>query len=475
MRFICSKLEQLRAGKIDRLLIAAPPGHGKSWLGSHHFPGWILGQDPTCNVIAVSHTDELAAGWGRKVRNLVMSAEHQRLFPTSIVSEDNRAGGRWGLTEGGEYFAVGVGGAVIGRRADWVVIDDPLRGAEDAESETVRKNMWLWFTSDLITRLRPNAKIILIATRWHLEDLTGRLLEESRSGRGDRWETVVLPAIANDRDPLNRAPGEALWPESYPVTALERIKSLESSRQWEALYQQNPVPESGGIIDRTWFKTWKQPAPPKLDFVLQSWDTALTAKDTSSYSACLTFGVFTDKETGVKNLILLSAWRGRLEWPELRRMVARMARDYLDQDLRNPITYSNEGKRPDRRPDTILIEAKASGHILILDLLRANITATPFNPDKFGDKIQRVRLATDIIENGRLWLPGQPPGFSTLRWWAEQFAHQCSLFPATETRDYVDCMTQAILRIKQSGWVPNTEDGPPLPEYAGEPDRPALY
>jgi predicted phage terminase large subunit-like protein len=189
-----------------------------------------------------------------------------------------------------------------------------------------------------------------------------------------------------------------------------------------------------------------------VKYVIQAWDTALTANKTSAFSASTTWGVF-DDDNDIPNLILLSVWRERAEWPVLRRMVQRMAIDYRDDNYRVPIKVSKN-----RKPDTVLVEAKANGQMLIQDLGRAGIVATPFNPDKFGDKIARVRLVTDLIENGRAWLPAMKPSYDELRPWARDFMEQCVQFPAADSRDWVDTMTMAFLRVKQSGWVHNTEN-----------------
>jgi predicted phage terminase large subunit-like protein len=298
----------------------------------------------------------------------------------------------------------------------------------------------------------------------------GRLDQAERDGQGEKWERVILPALAVDNDILGREPGEALWPEEFPQEELEKIKRQPSttSRIWSSLYQQNPVVDSGGVMDGTWFKWWKSKDPPVVKYILQSWDTALTANKTSAYSASTTWGVF-DDDNDVPNLILLSAWRGRVEWPILRRMVQRMARDYRDDSYATPIKPAK-----DRAPDTVLVEAKANGQMLISDLARAGIMATKFNPDKFGDKIARVRLVSDLIENGRVWLPAMGPHYDALRPWAEDFLQQCVQFPAADSRDWVDTMTMAFLRIKQSGWVANTED--PMEERYDTPgERAAFY
>lgn len=471
MRLVCDKLDEVIAGKINRLMVSMPPGHGKSYIVSHYFPAYYLAKNPKKNVIFSTHKQELSDSFGLKVRNLIKSEEFLRIFPDIGVSADKTAAGEWMTTDGGGYHATAVGANVTGRRGDILIGDDLLSGIEAAESESARNKLWAWYGADFYTRRKnKSTPIILIGTRWHLSDHMGRLDQAEKDGVGEKWERVTLPALAIDNDILGREPGEALWPEEFPKEELEKIRRQPSttSRIWSSLYQQNPVVDSGGIIDQTWFKWWRSKDPPKVKYVLQAWDTALTANKTSAYSASTTWGVF-DDDNDVPNLILLSAWRGRVEWPILRRQVQRMARDYRDDNYNVPIKPVRG-----RQPDTILVEAKANGQMLIHDLAKAGIIATKFNPDKFGDKIARVRLVTDLIENGRVWLPAMGPAYDALRPWAADFLEQCIQFPAADSRDWVDTMTMAFLRIKASGWVANTED--PMEERYDTPaDRVAFY
>ena len=471
LKLVCDKLDDVIEGRIKRLMISMPPGHGKSFAASHYFPAYFLSKYPTKNVIFSTHKQELSDSFGLKVRNLIKSEEHLRIFPEAGISSDKTAAGEWMTTAGGGYHATAVGANVTGRRGDILIGDDLLSGIEAAESESHRNKLWAWYGADFFTRRKnQDTPIILIGTRWHLSDHMGRLDQAEKNGDGEKWERVILPALAVDDDILGREPGEALWPEQFPKEELEKIKRQPSttSRIWSSLYQQNPVVDSGGIIDQTWFKWWKSKDPPKVKYVIQSWDTALTANKTSAFSASTTWGVF-DDGNDIPNLILLSAWRDRAEWPVLRRMVQRMARDYRDDNYRVPIKPVRG-----RAPDTILVEAKANGQMLIHDLAKAGIVATKFNPDKFGDKIARVRLVTDLIENGRVWLPAMGPTYDALRPWAADFLEQLVQFPAADSRDWVDTMTMAFLRIKQSGWVSNTED--PMEERYDTPvERAAFY
>jgi predicted phage terminase large subunit-like protein len=268
---IAEKLEQVERGEIDRLMIFMPPRHGKSELASRRFPAWYMGRNPDKQIIAASYNSDLASDFGREVRNIVKSREYEKLFE-SRLAEDSRAAGRWNTDKGGAYVAAGVGTAVTGRGAHILLIDDPVKDREEAESELRRNLVWNWYTSTAYTRLMPGGAVILIQTRWHESDLGGRLLEAEQTG-GDKWVKVNLPAIKD---------GEALWPERYSVSALNRIKAAIGSRDFEALYQQNPTPEDGTYFQRNWFERhdYAEPATAKNDrHVYITSDFAVTEGD----------------------------------------------------------------------------------------------------------------------------------------------------------------------------------------------------
>ncbi|SLK03831.1 phage uncharacterized protein (putative large terminase), C-terminal domain-containing protein [Novosphingobium mathurense] len=253
-RLIAEKLEALERGDIDRLMIFMPPRHGKSELASVRFPAWYLGRNPTHQIITASYAHKLAAKFGRQVRNLIASKEYQAIFPGISLSEDSQAKDLFNTNHGGVYMATGVDGSVTGSGGHLVSIDDPVKGRQEADSETVQETAWDWYRGDLYTRLMPGARIVCTQTRWNEADLAGRILEsEGRIEDGGQWHVLDLPAINED--------GEALWPEWYPLPALERIKNAVGPREWSALYQQKPQPDEGTFFKREWFRTWdKLPA-----------------------------------------------------------------------------------------------------------------------------------------------------------------------------------------------------------------------
>lgn len=241
---ICEKLEAVERGEIDRLMIFMPPRHGKSELASKRFPAWCLGRDPKRQIIAASYNSDLADDFGRNVRNIVAEREFGEVFPAVSLATDSKAANRMNTNHGGAYVAAGVGTAVTGRGAHIALIDDPFKDRAEADSERRRELVWDWYRSTLYTRLMPGGAIVLIQTRWHEDDLAGRLLEQE----ADQWEVLELPAISDA--------GQALWPEWYDEAALSRIKATIGAREWSALYQQRPQPDEGTFFRREWFSSW---------------------------------------------------------------------------------------------------------------------------------------------------------------------------------------------------------------------------
>jgi predicted phage terminase large subunit-like protein len=298
-QLLIKKLEAIAKGELDRLAIFMPPGSAKSTYSSVLFPPWYFAQHPGDSVIAASHTAELAEKWGRRVRNLI--AENERLLGVGLASA-SQAAGRWETNRSGEYFAAGVGGSIAGWRGDFIVIDDPVRSREDADSGSIREKTWDWFRSDVYPRLKPGGRIALIQTRWHEDDLAGRILEEMKTG-GDMWEVISLPAIAEDNDALGRIPGAALWPEWENLAELERKRRAIGPRDWNALFQQRPAPEQGDYFKAEWLKSVAVIPDKKWLRIYGGSDYAVT-EGGGDYTVHIVLGL--DYE---EKLYLLEVWR----------------------------------------------------------------------------------------------------------------------------------------------------------------------
>jgi hypothetical protein len=284
--------ERVASGKCKRLIINMPPRHTKSEFASYLLPAWFLGKYPHKKVIQTSHTAELAVGFGRKVRNLVDQDVYRDIFPDLHLSADSKAAGRWNTSKGGDYFAIGVGGAVTGKGADLLIIDDPHSEQEAALAEInpdIYDKTYEWYTSGPRQRLQPGGAIVIVMTRWSLRDLTERVLKSSAQRGGEEWEVIEFPAILPS--------GSALWPEFWPPAELQALKEELPNSKWMAQYQQQPTSEQSAIIKREWWREWEEEEPPPVDFVLQSWDTAFEKTNRSDYSACTTWGCSTGRTT----------------------------------------------------------------------------------------------------------------------------------------------------------------------------------
>lgn len=399
---IIAELEAIARGEIDRLALFLPPGSAKSTYGSVLFPPWYLARRPDAAIIAASHTAELAERWGRKVRNLI--AEHSLELGISVAG-DNKAAGRWETSAGGEYFAAGVGGAIAGRRADLAVIDDPVRSREDADSKKVRDAQWDWYKFDLLTRLKPGAAIVLIQTRWHEDDLAGRILSEE----GDRWRVISLPMEAEDNDPLGRSPGDPLWPEWF--TDQMRADAKRDARVWSALYQQRPVPDDGAYFLRDWLRPVDRLPPVETLRVYGGSDYAVTA-DGGDYTVHVVVGV--DPED---RIYVLDVWRRQaasdewveawcdlvrkwrpIEWAEETGQIKAGVGPFLDRRARERRAYCYRRQFPTR-----------------------------------GDKAVRAQSIRGRAAMGGLYLPISAP-------WRAEFESELLRFPAGVHDDQVDAL-----------------------------------
>ena len=283
-KIMADAFERVAKGELKRLIINMPPRHTKSEFASFLLPAWFLGKFPHKKIIQTAHTAELATGFGRKVRNLVSSEPYQKVFQTKL-SSDSKAAGRWNTHMGGDYFAIGVGGAVTGKGADLLIIDDPHSEQEAKQANpAVFDGVYEWFTSGPRQRLQPGGAIIIVMTRWSKRDLTGQILKNSDKDGVDQWEVIDFPAIMPNGNPL--------WPGFWSKTALEALKAELPVSKWEAQYQQNPTSEEGAIIKREHWMIWEEKRPPECEYLIQSWDTAFEKNNRADYSACTTWGVF---------------------------------------------------------------------------------------------------------------------------------------------------------------------------------------
>ena len=428
--------ERVANGTCKRLIINMPPRHTKSEFASYLLPAWFLGKYPHKKIIQCSHTAELAVGFGRKVRNLVDTEVYHELFPDLNLSADSKAAGRWNTSKGGDYFAIGIGGAVTGKGADVLIIDDPHSEQEAALAEInpdIYDKTYEWYTSGPRQRLQPGGAIVIVMTRWSKRDLTGQILKDAAANESlGEWEVIEFPAILPSDKPL--------WPEFWELGELLKVKRDVPNSKWMAQYQQNPVSESAAIVKREWWQEWPRDDPPQCDFILQSWDTAFEKTSRADFSACTTWGVFyqpDDNGVTQANIILLNAFRDRMEFPELKRVAIE---EYRDWD-----------------PDGVIIEKKASGAPLIYEMRAMGIPVQEFTPTRGNDKISRLNAVADIFASGRVWAPATR--------WAEEVIDEVAEFPAGANDDYVDTVSMAMHRFRRGGYVTTTLDEPDEIQY----------
>jgi predicted phage terminase large subunit-like protein len=419
-KIISEKFNKLATGEIKRLIINMPPRHTKSEFASTLLPAWMIGKHPDLKIIQSTHTTELAVRFGRKAKNIIDSEEYKKVFKTTL-REDSKAAGRWETNSKGEYFAAGVGGAITGRGADLLIIDDP-HSEQDALNAQALERAYEWYTSGPRQRLQPGGRIVLVMTRWNQKDLTGKLLNAQKESKADQWEVIEFPAILPN--------GKPAWPEYWNIDELEGVKASLSIGKWNAQWMQNPTAEEGSIIKREWWQTWEKEQMPQLHHVIQSYDTAFMKKESADYSAITTWGVFYPSEDSGPNLILLDAVKERFEFPELRRVA-------MEQ-----YQYWN--------PETIIIESKASGLPLTYELRKMGLPVVNFTPSRGNDKHTRVNAVAPLFESGKIWAPDLK--------FAEEVIEECAAFPYGDHDDLVDSMTQAVMRFRQGGFIEHPED-----------------
>lgn len=440
------------ADDVDGVMVFMPPGSAKSTYTSVLAPAWLLGRKPGTNVIATSYGDELVRKFGRRVRAIVRSGDYEKWMGASI-SGDNAAVNEWSLSIGSDYKSSGLQGTITGLRADYLFIDDPVKNREDADSEIIREKTWEGYIDNCSTRLKPGGKIFIIMTRWHEDDLCGRLLGEDWKGQSGLWRctdgrlfnVINLPLLAeHPDDPLGRAEGELLWPEWFRPQDAERLRKAASkggtmARTWASLYQQRPRPNEGAILSMDYWREWKGKLP-ECNHVFICYDTAFEEDEDNDFSAMTAWGVFegiSKKEGGYEydhnHVLLLGAWEERCN-----------AVDLIDRTK-----FHNRLFQPDR----ILVEKRASGVQLIQEMQRRRLPVKawlpPGKPGAKG-KLPRAHAVASLLEQGSVWYV---PGKRTQR-----VLEQCAAFPYGRNDDLVDTVTMALSYFRRSGLFMTPDD-----------------
>lgn len=423
-RLLIEELEAVERGDNTRLMIFWPPGHAKSKYSSEYFPAWYVGRNKKKTLIHATYGTDFAERFGRKIRNIVKTPECEKVFGTTLAA-DVRAAGEWETVDGGEYKAAGVGAGITGRRADLGLIDDPVKSRREADSPTYRQNAWDWYLADFRTRLKPGGAIIIIQTRWHEDDLSGRILPKDYDGRsgwvtardGERWKVLCFPAICERTDDgTGRAIGEALWPGYINLDMLLQLKKTQGSRNWDSLYQQRPRPGEGGIFKEAWLQRRYGAVPIEANNIIHSWDTAQKPGELNDPSVMTAWGV----GRGVPGYYLRDVFREQLDYPTLKRKVL----NFAERD----------------KPVAILIEDKSSGQSLIQDL-RSTTSLPIIAIEPLGDKTFRANEVSAMVEAGLVHLPEAAP-------WLIDYEGEFFGFPLVTNDDQVDSTTQFLKWIR---------------------------
>ncbi len=417
--------EDIANGKKRRVIVNIAPRHGKSEMISYLAPAWFLGKYPNKKIIMASHTADLAVNFGRRVRNLVGSEAYRDVFPQIELQADSKSASRWGTNFNGEYFAIGVGGALAGRGADLFIIDDPH---SEQEAKTGRPDVflpaWEWFQSGPLQRLMPGGSIIIVMTRWSKLDLTGMIVNQmGREEDVDQWEIVEFPAILNDKP---------LWGEFWSIEELLGKKAGMDPRYWQAQYMQNPVSEEGALIKREWWQIWEKDDPPQCEFTIMSLDAAQESNNRADYNALTVWGVFFNEETNNYAIILLNSIKKRLEYPDLKALVLEEYKEW--------------------EPDVFIVEKKSNGSALYQEFRRMGVPVGEFTPGKGQDKIARVNAVSALFQGGVVFAPD--------RRWAKEVIEECNDFPSGTNDDLVDSTTLALMRFRQGGFIRLPSDEP---------------
>ncbi len=428
-RMLADMLMDIEKGRKDRICVNIPPRHGKSQLVSIFFPAWFLGRNPNKKVMMVSHTTDLAVDFGRKVRNLISTEAYQAIFPTVQLASDSKSAGRWNTNVGGEYYACGIGSALAGRGADLLLVDDPHSEQDVINGNfSVFEKAYEWFTFGARTRLMPGGRVAIIQTRWHMDDLTGRVTRDMvQNDRADEYEIVEFPAILEIEDEETEEIVEKpLWPEFFDLEALMRTKASMPTFQWNAQYQQTPTAEEAALVKREWWQVWEQESPPSCEYIIMSLDAAAEKHNRADYTALTTWGVFLYEETNNYNIVLLNSIKKRMEFPELKDMAMEEYNEW--------------------QPDAFIVEKKSAGTAIYQEMRRMGLPVQEYTPHRgTGDKLARLNSVADIIASGMAWVPSTR--------WADELVEEIAGFPFMSNDDLVDSTVMALLRFRQGGFI----------------------
>lgn len=448
-RILADELMAHERGLKDRSVVNMPPRHGKSQLVSYYFPAWFIGRNPGKKVMMVSHTTDLAVDFGRKVRNVIDDPKFQEIFPDITLSQDSKSAGRWDTNRGGTYFACGIGSSLAGRGADMLIVDDP-----HSEQDVLNGNFevfdraYQWFVFGARTRLMPGGRAIVVQTRWHMEDLTGRLVRDmAQNPEADQYDVIEFPAILEVKhgDVVVEKP---LWPEFFDLKALHRTRASMPMFQWNAQYQQQPTAEGSALVKREWWRAWKELDPPEVDYTIMTLDTATEEKQRADYTALTVWGVWYNEEENQNQIILLEAIRRRLEFPELKTLAVEQYQSW--------------------KPDAFIVEKKNSGVALFQELRRTGMLVQEYMPTRAtGNKFARLQSVADIIRSGVVWVPQTR--------WAEELVEEIAAFPVGSHDDLVDATVMAMLRFREGGFISLDSDDSVDREGDYLPYRAAYY
>jgi predicted phage terminase large subunit-like protein len=435
-RLLADMLMAIEQGDKDRICVNIPPRHGKSNLVSIMYPAWFLGRNPGKKVMMVSHTTDLAVDFGRKVRNMIASDEYSAIFPTVKLAVDSKSAGRWNTNTGGEYYACGIGSSIAGRGADLLLVDDPHSEQDviNGNFETFSK-AYDWFTFGARTRLMPGGRVAIIQTRWHMDDLTGRVTKDMvQNERADQYEVVEFPAILDiDDEETGEMIQKPLWPEFFDLEALLRTKASMPTFQWNAQYQQEPTAEEAALVKREWWQMWEQGDPPACEYIIMSLDAAAETHNRADFTALTTWGVFLNEENDAYNIILLNSIKKRMEFPELKDLAME---EYAEWE-----------------PDAFIVEKKSSGTALYQEMRRMGLPVSEYTPHRgSGDKLARLNSVSDIVASGLVWVPPTR--------WAEEVIEEIAGFPFMSHDDLVDSTVMALMRFRQGGFIRLPTDEP---------------